>query len=74
LSSTSCTARNVGELPEGEGVFAAGIGDPACGDQMRLWIQVSEETHQPHPLGCPGAIATSSMLTELAVGRTLEQA
>lgn len=69
--------RNVGELPAAEGVISAVVGDPSCGDQMKLWIEISAgriERVRFKSLGCPGAIATSSMLTELAEGRTLEQA
>ena len=69
--------RNVGELPEAESVVCTVVGDPACGDQMKLWIEVSAgriSRIRFRSLGCPGAIATSSMLTELAEGRTLEQA
>ena len=53
------------------------IGDPSCGDQMKLWIQVHGERIRAirfRSFGCPGAIATSSMATELALGRTLEEA
>ncbi len=69
--------RNVGELAEGADVVSAVVGDPGCGDQMRLWIQVAEGRISQirfRSFGCPGAIATSSMLTELALGRTLGQA
>jgi nitrogen fixation NifU-like protein len=69
--------RNVGELPEAADVVSAVVGDPACGDQMRLWIGVREDRIERirfQSFGCPGAIATSSMLTELAEGRTLEEA
>lgn len=53
------------------------VGDPACGDQMKLWIEMSADRISRirfRSLGCPGAIATSSMLTDLALGRTLEEA
>ena len=53
------------------------VGDPACGDQMKLWICVREGRIAKIALksfGCPGAIATSSMLTVLARGKTVAEA
>ena len=67
--------RNVGELgnPDGEAV----VGDPSCGDQMKVEIKV--DNHKIVDIkfksyGCPGAIATSSMMTELAKGKSIEEA
>jgi len=67
--------RNVGELknPDGEAV----IGDPVCGDQMKVAIKVNNHRIVDikfKSYGCPGAIATSSMMTELAKGKSLEDA
>jgi nitrogen fixation NifU-like protein len=67
--------RNVGELekPDGEAV----VGDPSCGDQMRVEIKVVNSRITDikfKSYGCPGAIATSSMMTELAKGKTIEEA
>ncbi len=67
--------RNVGELedPDGEAV----VGDPACGDQMKLHIKVDNNiivNIKFKSYGCPGAIATSSMVTELAKGKSTDQA
>jgi nitrogen fixation NifU-like protein len=67
--------RNVGEIPDADG-FAV-IGDPACGDQMKLWIKVDEGMIidiKFKTYGCPGAISTSSMTTVLAMGKSLEDA
>jgi nitrogen fixation NifU-like protein len=67
--------RNVGEIEEADGY--ALIGDPACGDQMKLWITVAEgriAAIKFKSFGCPGAIATSSMATVLAMGKTIEEA
>lgn len=69
--------RNVGELDERETDGFAVVGDPSCGDQMKLWIsardgRISKIAFKSY--GCPGAISTSSMLTVLAEGRTLEEA
>ncbi|HUT78802.1 MAG TPA: iron-sulfur cluster assembly scaffold protein [Polyangia bacterium] len=69
--------RNVGELPDGEADGLGIAGDPACGDQMKLWIGVRDGRIARiafKSFGCPGAIATSSMLTALAEGRTVEEA
>ena len=69
--------RNVGELPAEETDGFARIGDPGCGDEMKLWIRVREgriEKIRFKSFGCPGTISTSSMLTVLAEGRTIEEA
>ena len=67
--------RNVGELenPDGRAV----VGDPSCGDQMMVSIKISDNRIVDikfKSYGCPGAIATSSMMTELANGKTIEEA
>jgi len=67
--------RNVGELenPDVEAV----VGDPSCGDQMKVSIRVDNNRIVDikfKSYGCPGAIATSSMMTELAKGKTTEEA
>ena len=69
--------RNVGELAEADTDGFGLVGDPSCGDQMKLWIgvrfgRIARIAFKSY--GCPGAIATSSMLTHLALGRTLEDA
>jgi len=69
--------RNVGELAETETDGFGIVGDPSCGDQMKLWIAVQAGRIAKiafKSYGCPGAIATSSMLTALAEGRTIEEA
>jgi nitrogen fixation NifU-like protein len=69
--------RNVGELPESETDGYGLVGDPSCGDQMKLWICIRSDRIDKigfKSFGCPGAIATSSMLTDLAKGRTIEEA
>ena len=67
--------RNVGELenPDGEAV----VGDPSCGDQMKVAIKVTNNRIADikfKSYGCPGAIATSSMMTELTKGKNIEDA
>jgi len=69
--------RNVGELPEANTDGFGLVGDPSCGDQMKLWIAVRDRRIARiafKSFGCPGAIATSSMLTALAEGKTIEEA
>jgi nitrogen fixation NifU-like protein len=66
--------RNIGEMTEGEADGFALMGDPACGDQLKLWIKVQDNKIVDIKFkcfGCPGAIATSSMLTVLATGKTI---
>jgi nitrogen fixation NifU-like protein len=67
--------RNVGELenPDGEAV----VGDPTCGDQMKVHIRVDSNIIVDikfKSYGCPGAIATSSMVTELAKAKSTDEA
>ncbi len=69
--------RNVGELSESETDGFGLVGDPFCGDQMKLWISVRSGKIAKiafKSYGCPGAIATSSMLTALAEGKIVEEA
>lgn len=69
--------RNLGELAAGDIDGVGLVGDPSCGDQMKLWISVRAGTIAKigfKAFGCPGAIATSSMLTVLAKDKTIEQA
>ena len=69
--------RNIGEMAADEADGYALSGDPLCGDQMKLWIRVEENRIADikfKSFGCPGAIATSSMVTHLARGRALEEA
>lgn len=68
--------KNVGEIesPDGEGM----VGNPLCGDMMKMTIKVSEdgrlEDIKFKTYGCGSAIATSSMITEMAKGMTLDEA
>lgn len=67
--------RNVGEIDNADGY--ALVGDPSCGDQMKLWIKVTAGhivDIKFKSFGCPGAIATSSMATALAMGMALAEA
>lgn len=68
--------RNMGEVEEADGVGE--VGNPACGDVMRITIKVDNEERiqdiKFKTLGCGAAIATSSIVTELAKGKKLEEA
>jgi len=66
--------RNVGEIPEADGVGT--VGNPVCGDLMTIYIKVKDDRIVDlkfKTFGCGAAIATSSMITELAKGKTLEE-
>ena len=67
--------RNVGEIENPDGVGK--VGNPVCGDIMELSIQVKDnviEDAKFRTFGCGAAIATSSMVTELVKGKTIEEA
>jgi nitrogen fixation NifU-like protein len=71
--------RNVGSMDKGDPRVGTGmVGAPACGDVMRLQIQVGEdgviEDAKFKTYGCGSAIASSSLLTEWVKGKTLEEA
>ena len=67
--------RNVGviENPDGFGK----VGNPVCGDHMEMYIKVENDIITDikfKTFGCVSAIATSSMVTELAIGKTIDEA
>jgi nitrogen fixation NifU-like protein len=67
--------RNVGVIENPDGVGK--VGNPVCGDMMELFIKVEDEVIKDikfRTFGCGAAIATSSMVTELVKGKTLEEA
>ena len=71
--------RNVGSLDkEASNVGTGMVGAPACGDVMRLQIQVNDqgviEDAKFKTYGCGSAIASSSLLTEWVKGKTLDEA
>lgn len=66
---------NVGELPDANGI--GNVGNPICGDIMRLYIKVEDSKIVDasfKTFGCGAAIATSSMVTDLVKGKTIEEA
>ena len=67
--------RNVGTIADADGVGT--VGNPVCGDLMKIFIKVKDDTIEDikfQTFGCGAAIATSSMVTEMVKGKTLEEA
>jgi nitrogen fixation NifU-like protein len=67
--------RNVGEIADADGV--GDVGNPLCGDIVRLFIKIKDKKIQKvtfKTFGCRAAIATSSILTEMVAGKSLEAA
>jgi len=67
--------RNVGEIENPDGV--GHVGNPICGDIMELYIRVKDNIivdAKFRTFGCGAAIATSSMVTEIVKGKTIEEA
>jgi nitrogen fixation NifU-like protein len=67
--------RNMGEMEEPDGIGV--VGNPVCGDVMKIFIRVEEGRIADikfQTFGCAAAIATSSMITELAMNKTIDEA
>ncbi len=67
--------RNVGEIADANGVGE--VGNASCGDIMKIYLKVEDDVIKDvkfKTFGCGAAIATSSMVTEMAIGKTLEEA
>ena len=68
--------RNVGVIDDADGVGE--VGNPICGDVMKITIKVDDTDHitdlKFQTLGCGAAIATSSIVTEMARGMTIQDA
>jgi nitrogen fixation NifU-like protein len=67
--------RNVGVIEDADGVGE--VGNPVCGDVMKITIKVADDRIEDikfQTLGCGAAIATSSIVTEMAKGMTLHEA
>ncbi len=67
--------RNIGEIPDANGVGT--YGDPDCGDHLKIFIKVNRDiiTEVKFKIfGCSTLIATTSMLTEMAQGKRLQEA
>ena len=66
--------RNMGVIEDADGLGE--VGNPTCGDMMRITIKVKDDRLEDvkfQTLGCGAAVATSSMVTEMAKGKTLEE-
>lgn len=67
--------QNVGEIPDADGVGE--VGNPVCGDLMTIYIKIKDDRITDikfKTFGCVAAIATSSVITTMAKGMTLEDA
>ena len=68
--------KNMGEIDDASGVGT--VGNAKCGDIMRIYLKINDdgiiEDVKFKTFGCGAAIATSSMATELVIGRTIEEA
>ena len=67
--------RNVGEIENADGIGE--VGNPVCGDMMTFYIKVKDnriEDVKFRTFGCGAAIAVSSITSEMAIGKTLEEA
>jgi nitrogen fixation NifU-like protein len=66
--------RNVGEIPDADGIGE--VGNPVCGDMMTFYIKIMDnklEDVKYKTFGCGAAIAVSSMVSEMAKGKTIEE-
>ncbi len=67
--------RNVGQVKDADGIGT--IGDPSCGDYICIYIKVDREVLSDvkfEAYGCPAAIGTTSILTEMVLGKSIEEA
>ena len=67
--------RNVGEIPDASGIGT--VGNPVCGDVMKMYLKVEDGVivdAKFKTFGCGAAISTSSMVTEMVKGKTLQEA
>lgn len=67
--------RNVGVIEDADAIGE--VGNPRCGDIMRMYLKIKDNVIEDikfQTFGCGAAVATSSMVTELVKGKTLEEA
>ena len=67
--------RNVGSIDDANGVGE--VGNASCGDIMKIYLKVEDNIIKDvkfKTFGCGAAIATSSMVTEMAIGKTIDEA
>ena len=66
---------NMGNMPDANGVGT--VGNPVCGDVMKIYLKIEDNRivdARFKTFGCGAAIATSSMITDLVKGKTIEEA
>jgi len=68
--------RNMGEIPDADGVGE--VGNPVCGDIMKMWLKIDDQgiitDAKFKTFGCASAVASSSMATEMIIGKHIDQA
>lgn len=67
--------RNVGEIPDADGIGE--VGNAKCGDIMRIYLDIDGDIIKDvkfKTFGCGAAVATSSMVTEMVIGKTIDEA
>ncbi|MFX1398847.1 MAG: Fe-S cluster assembly scaffold protein NifU [Promethearchaeota archaeon] len=67
--------RNMGEIPDADAIGE--VGNPTCGDLMYIYLKINDDKIKDisfQTFGCGAAVATSSMITELAKGKSLDDA
>jgi len=67
--------RNVGEIPDASGIGT--VGNPICGDVMKMFLKIENNIIVDvkfKTFGCGAAVATSSMVTEMVKGRSIDDA
>ena len=67
--------RNMGQIEDPDGVGE--VGNPICGDVMKLYIKIDDDKIADikfETFGCAAAIATSSMVTEMVMGKPIDEA
>lgn len=67
--------RNVGEIPDADGIGE--VGNPKCGDIMKMYLKIEDNVivdAKFKTFGCGAAVASSSMATEMIKGKTIQEA
>jgi nitrogen fixation NifU-like protein len=67
--------RNIGEIPDADGIGT--VGNPVCGDVMKMFLKIENDIIVDikfKTFGCGAALATSSMVTEMVKGRSIDDA
>ncbi len=67
--------KNMGEMSDADGIGE--VGNPRCGDQMKVYVKIEKGKIKKasfQTLGCVAAIATSDVICEMIIGKTVEEA